>query len=76
MLATAKLEPRLAPVTRAAEFPAILVGETGQDFVEVHIFGPLDRGSIERIVARKPKTEVDRILLEEIRRHKSVELLQ
>ena len=76
MLATAKLEPRIGPATNAAEFPAILIGKTGQDFVEVHIFGTLDRGSIERIVARKPKTEVDRILLEEIKRHKAVEALQ
>lgn len=76
MLATAKLEPRIGPATNAPEFPAILIGGTGQDFVEVHIFGALDRGSIERIVARKPKTEADRILLEEIKRHKAVEVLQ
>jgi hypothetical protein len=76
MLATAKLEPRIGPATNAAEFPAILIGKTGQDFVEVHIFGALNRGSIERIVARKPKTPADRILLEEIKRHKAVEVLQ
>ena len=55
MLATAKLEPWIGSATNATEFPAILIGGTGQDFVEVHIFGALDRGSIERIVARKPK---------------------
>ena len=76
ILATAKLEPRFAPATSAGEFPAILVGNTGQDFVEVHIYGPLSRGSIERIVARKPKTEVDRVLLEEIKQHSAVEVLQ
>jgi hypothetical protein len=76
MLATAKLEPRIGPATNAAEFPAILIGGTGQDFVEVHIFGALGRDSIERIVARKPKTESDRILLEEIKRHRAVEVLQ
>jgi hypothetical protein len=77
MLATAKLEPRLLRATRAAEFPGILVGDTGQDFVEVHIFGSLNRGSIDRIVARKPKTEADRILLEEIKRHGvAVEVMQ
>jgi hypothetical protein len=76
VLATAKLEPKFVPGTSAAEFPTILVGNTGQDFVEVHIFGALHRGSIGRIVARKPKTEVDRILLEEIKRHKAVEFLQ
>ena len=74
ILATAKLEPKFVPSTSAAEFPAILVGNTGQDFVEVHIFGPLNHGSIERIVARKPKTEADRILLEEIKRHAAVEV--
>jgi hypothetical protein len=74
ILATAKLEPKFVPSTSAAEFPAILVGNTGQDFVEVHIFGPLNQGSIERIVARKPKTEADRILLEEIKRHAAVEV--
>jgi len=76
LLATAKLEPRLASTTSALEFPTILVGKTGQDFVEVHIFGKLDRGSIERIVARQPKAEADRILLEEIKRHKAVVFLQ
>ena len=76
MLATAKLEPWIGSATNATEFPAILIGGTGQDFVEVHIFGALDRGSIERIVARNPKTEADRILLEEIKRHKPVEVLQ
>jgi len=76
ILATAKLEPRFTPATNATEFPTILVGETGQDFVEVHVFGALDRGSIERIIALKPKTEADRILLEEIKRHKAVEFLQ
>ena len=76
ILATAKLESRLVPATSAAEFPTILVGATGQDFVEVHIYGALDRGSIQRIVARKPKSEADRILLEEIKRYKPVEVLQ
>jgi hypothetical protein len=76
ILATAKLEPRLAPTTTASEFPAVLVGETGQDFVEVHIYDKLNRDSIERIVARQPKTEADRILLEEIKRDKTVEVLQ
>jgi hypothetical protein len=76
LLATAKLEPKFASATNATDFPAILIGGTGQDFVEVHIFGALDRGSIERIVARKPKTEADRILLEEIKRHKDVKVLQ
>jgi hypothetical protein len=75
MLATAKFEPRLTSSTTAAGFPAILVGSTGQDFVEVHIFGTLDRGSIERILARKPTTEPDRILLEEVGRYSKVEIL-
>jgi hypothetical protein len=75
ILATAKLESRFVPETSAAEFPSILVGRTGQDFVEVHIFGSLSRDSIERIVARRPKTEVDRILLEEIKRHSTLEVL-
>ena len=75
ILATAKLQPRLVPATVASDFPAILLGQTDQDFVEVHIFGSLNRASIERIVARKPKTEPDRILLEEIKRHSAVEVL-
>jgi hypothetical protein len=76
VLATAKLGPNFVPGTTAAEFPRILVGGTGQDFVEVHIFGGLHRGSIERIVARAPKTEADRIILEETSRHAVVEYLQ
>ncbi len=76
VLATGKLEPRIEATTTAAEFPGILVGRTGQDFIEVHIFGSLDRRSIERIVATEPKTEADRILLAEIARHTVLEVLQ
>jgi len=74
ILATAKLEPRLVPATTAGEFSAILVGGTDQGFVEVHVFGSLDRGSIARIVARRPRSEEDRILLEEIKRYAAVEV--
>jgi hypothetical protein len=75
MLAVAKLEPRFTAHTSPGEFAAILSSRTGQDFVEVHIFDRLDRGSIERIVVRKPRTEPDIILLKEIERHVKVEVL-
>src|SRR5690242_2288098 len=73
LLAIAKLEPKLAAGTTAKDFPGIVLAECEQDFIEVHIFGSLSRKSIERIVARCPKSEADRILLDEVKRFVEVE---
>jgi len=76
LLATAKLEPKFFPTMSATEYPAILLEKSGRNFIEVHVYGPLNRNSIERIVVLAPKTEPDRILLEEIKRHSEVQILR
>lgn len=75
MLAVSKLEPEFTSGTTAAEFASILSARSGQDFVEVHIFDKLDRGSIERIIARSPETVEDKALLRIISRHSKVEIV-
>ena len=54
------------------DFPGILLKTSGrpprEDFVEVHIFGPLHRQSIERLVVRQPKRRASRAMLKEVER--------
>jgi len=69
-LAAAKLEGLLQPGTMAGSFPDILLKEGADSaddrFVEVHIYGPLHRSSIARLVAPTPKRAADRAILKEI----------
>jgi hypothetical protein len=66
LLAKVKLQPELSASTKDADFPSILTvdrGETGNsDFIEVHIFGPINKYSIEKIVGSNPKTKEDRLI--------------
>ncbi len=64
-LAAAKGEPMVLSTTTAAEFPRILL--EGARFVEVHIFGPFDRQSIEKVLVPAPTTRADRALVSGIR---------
>jgi len=69
-LAAAKLEPKLRVGMRAPDFAGILLalrppgGEP--DFVEVHIYGPLHRKSIERLVIRQPRRAAHRAILKQL----------
>lgn len=59
LLCVAKLAGRLRPETKEDEFAGILL-HTGatraeDDFVEVHVCGPLSSGSFERVVLTPPK---------------------
>lgn len=53
-LAVAKLHHRLDVDTNPDDFPSILLREGGsgadEDFVEVHIYGPIHRRAIERVI--------------------------
>jgi len=58
-LAIAKLEGKLQPEMTPNQFPQILMdsspGRYREDFVEVHIWGPLHRRNVERVVVWKPR---------------------
>src|SRR6185295_8909257 len=66
-LCVAKLAARIGPGTPEAQFPGILVrtGATSaeDDFVEVHIWGPMSLRTVERIVVtRTPKKALQKAL--------------
>lgn len=65
-LAKAKLRAQLNATTLPEEYPGILLrpgtGTADGDFVEVHIFGPIHRRAIERVIGPRPKHAVDIIL--------------
>ena len=71
-LAMAKLHSELDSTTAAQQYPAILLSQekTGQedDFIEVHIFGPIHRRTIERVIGPKPKRKEDRVLFGSLKR--------
>jgi hypothetical protein len=70
-LAAAKLHGRLSPGTTEEEFAGILLppsADRAADFVEVHVFGPLHRRAIAKVVGKEPKNSADKILLKSIRR--------
>ncbi len=70
-LAAAKLQPLLAPNMAEKDFAKILLrpstGESQEGFVEVHIYGTLNRRSIERVVVKEPTHPPDRALWLQIR---------
>jgi hypothetical protein len=71
-LAKAKLHSEIGPGTCEADFPAILVRDGGgpgnSDFIEVHIYGPLNRYTIERVVGPTPRTREDRAIWKRLER--------
>jgi len=70
-LAQAKLHSRLEPTTTAGDFAELLLsnGATAgdDDFIEVHVFGPIHRRAIERVIGPTPKKR-DRALIKSLRR--------
>jgi len=65
-LAMAKLADKLTATMGPDDFPAVLLdqGSSGADadFVECHIFGPLHRSSIEKVIGPKPKKRADLVI--------------
>jgi len=65
-LAVAKLHARITKGVGEENFPTILMedrrNESDCDFVEVHIYGPVNRAGIERIVGPQPARRQDRAL--------------
>ena len=71
-LAMAKLYSMLDANTHPEDFPAVLltqaVGAEEEDFVEVHIFGPIHRRAVECVVGSRPKRREDRVLWRSLNR--------
>jgi hypothetical protein len=64
-LAAAKAEPDLDRQTTHEEFSRILLD--GNLFVEVHIYGPLNRHSFDRLLIPKSSSKADRAIVSGIR---------
>lgn len=72
MLAKVKLHAELSETTQDADFPRILAADHGgtgnSDFIEVHIYGPLSKYSIKKVVGPQPRTREDRLIADRLRR--------
>lgn len=71
-LAMAKLHSKLGPGTKAGEFPRILIspgkGESDQDFIEVHIYGPIHRAAVQKVTGPEPRSHADKAIIKSLRR--------
>lgn len=72
-LAAAKLHMELTSNTPSASFQAIVMKDQGgtanSDFIEIHVYGPISRRTIERVIARQPVRRDDKVMLKKIDRH-------
>jgi hypothetical protein len=71
-LAMAKLHSKLDAGTRANEFPRILFtpgkDESDQDFIEVHIYGPIHRAAVETVAGPEPRAHADKAILRSLKK--------
>jgi len=72
LIAMAKLHDKLESSTTKEEYPGILLTQnpdpTAEDFIEVHIYGPIHRAAIERIKGPLPKSREDKVILRSIKK--------
>ena len=72
ILAKAKLHGELESGMSDSDFSRILVNDRGgtgdSDFIEVHIFGPINRYTIDRVVGHLPKPREDRLIWRRLER--------
>ena len=65
-LAMVKLADKLRSDTASSEFTSVLLSQGtsrgNADFIECHIFGPLHRSSIEKVIGPKPKRRADLVI--------------
>ena len=71
-LAVAKLAARLSSTTIEEEYPYLVLpaskGRSSDEFIEVHIFGPLDMSAIESVRGKsKPRTKADHALVASVK---------
>lgn len=71
-LAMAKLHSRLDKTTTKKDFPGILLppakGDSDQDFVEVHIYGPIHGAAVETVAGPEPKSKADKAILRSLKK--------
>jgi hypothetical protein len=72
LLAAAKLHSQLKLGMEASQFAAVLMeprrGDSDCDFVEVHIYGPVNRAAIAAVTGPVPADHVDRLLWKKMKR--------
>ena len=72
VLARAKLYPELTASSTESAFPRILLGTSRttslSDFIEVHIYGPISRATVARLVGAQPSTREDRTVWKSLQR--------
>ena len=65
LLATAKLHSKITKTTKNEDFASALQNDTGNtgssDFIEIHIYGTINRDAIEVVSCKLPKTKADRL---------------
>lgn len=70
-LAVAKLSKKIQSTTQPHSYPGLLLqqGATSEDdqFIEVHIWGPMTRRTFERVIVKQPQRQVDIIKLNALR---------
>ena len=70
-LAVAKLGSLIDSTTCPDQFPGILIdskGERDGDFIDVHIYGPIHRKAVEKIVAQTKVRKADSCLVASLRK--------
>ena len=71
-LAMAKLHSKLDAGTEPKEFPRILLNpgkdESNQDFIEVHIYGPIHRRAVETVAGPQPRAHEDEVILKSLKK--------
>ncbi len=70
-LAMAKLHSRLKPDTHRDEYSTIIMEEGGNgndDFIEVHIYGSINRSAIERVIVPATKKRADLVIVKSLRK--------
>lgn len=71
-LAVAKLHGNISSDMDASAFPTVLMedrrADPDCDFIEVHIYGAVNRQSITRVVGQEPTNAADRLIWKSIRR--------
>lgn len=71
-LAIAKLHSKIEKTTQSIDFSGILLcsGEDGasDEFIEVHIYGPIHRMAIEKVIGPSPTTKEDKVFWKSIKK--------
>ena len=66
LLAVAKLQAKITVVTTPDQFPGVLVQRNAKpgsdDFIEAHIYGPLHRSTIERVIGPRPRRGAELVI--------------